>query len=99
MQNRGKTKRLAVLAGAVGFLSLAGARAEAAAQITFQLRPTSPTVFLNPGDVVSFDVYAVIQNLNGNNADDGFSRVHTSIVSTEAAGAAGLIGNLSPLTL
>src|SRR3954470_23618938 len=67
-----------------------------AAQITFQLRPTSGLSAV-VGSTMTFDIYAVIQNNNGNNADDGFTRLHTSLISTEFA--AGFSGDISVPTL
>jgi hypothetical protein len=45
---------------------------------------------------VTFDVYAIVQNLDANHGNEGFVRVHTSLLSTEAAD--GWAGNISGVT-
>src|SRR5439155_6385681 len=98
MRKRRRKSGLTAFGGVLAMSLLAGTRANAA-QITFQLRPTSSTSIPNvAGTTVTFDVYAVIQNHDGNNADDGLLRVHTAIARTEAAGT-GLLGDMVPLTL
>jgi hypothetical protein len=82
---------LAVLAG-LG-LSVAASSANAAL-ITFEARPTSATTVANPGDVVTFDIYAVVANGDSNRTNDGFNIMHTALTSVDS----GVLGNLSPVT-
>jgi hypothetical protein len=83
---------------------LATRRAEAAALITFDLRATGANALDSKsatipasGGTVTFDIYAVMQNLDGNHNSEGFVRMHTSLLSTEAAD--GWAGNISAVTL
>jgi hypothetical protein len=82
-------------------LSLAGLTSSSeAATITFDLRTTGggkAAEVQNAGDAVTMNLYALVQNNDGVRTNDGFSLLHTSIISTEAA--TGPFGNLSAVSL
>jgi hypothetical protein len=83
---------------AVGALLLA-APVTNAALITLDVRLAGggKNLLIGPSQVVTMEVYAQVQNLDGNRANDGFLLTHGSLVSTEGPGA--LLGNISTPTL
>jgi len=90
---------LAVLAG----LGLSAAASSAnAAIITMDMRVAGgpakgPVVITAAGQTVTFEIWAQIQNNDGNRANDAFSQAQGNVLSTEDAGL--LSGDLSAATL
>jgi len=87
---------LAVLAG----LGLSAAASSAnAALITFEVRTAGTglhaATVANPGDVVNLELVAHVQNNDADHANDGFSLLHSGMLSVDS----GLLGNEAPFTL
>jgi len=90
---------LAVLAG----LGLSAAASSAnAALITMDMRvqggpAKGPVVITAPGQTVTFEIWAQVQNNDGNRANDGFLQSQGNALSAEDAGL--LSGDLAPVVL
>src|SRR4051812_25352720 len=73
----------------------------AAPMVTFDLRIAGggkAATVVNIGDVVQLELWALVRNLDGNRANDGFELLHTSLVSLEPS-LPGVMGNLGLPTL
>lgn len=89
----------AVVAAGLGASSMATSTAEAAL-LTLDLRVAGggkTATVASAGDVVNLELYAVVQNLDGDRTNDGFLQAQGGLTSLESS--SGALGNLAPLTL
>jgi hypothetical protein len=94
-----RTRAMTLVAGLVLVPLFTTAEAKAAL-FTLDLRLPGggkSYIFALPGTVVTLEVYAQIQNNDGNRANDGFLQSQFSLLSTE--GPSDTTGDLAPLTL